>query len=93
MTRIRSIKTAVLLALAFPILAGAQTSAGALKYPVAVKANQVDDYHGVKIADPYRWLEDPDSPQTRAWVGAENAVTFGYLEGIPERVALRNRLT
>jgi prolyl oligopeptidase len=92
-TRIRSIKTATLLTLAFPVFAGAQTTAGALKYPVALKANQVDDYHGVKIADPYRPLEDPDSPQTKAWVEAENAVTFAYLGAIPEQVAIRNRLT
>jgi len=91
--RIRSIKRATLLGLAFPVFARAQATAGALKYPVAIKANQVDDYHGVKIADPYRSLEDPDSPQTKAWVEAENAVTFGYLGAIPERVAIRNRLT
>jgi prolyl oligopeptidase len=89
----RSIKRATLLALSFPVLAGAQTASGTFKYPVATKGSQVDDYHGVKISDPYRWLEDPDSPQTKAWVEAENRVTFGYLEAIPERTAIRNRLT
>lgn len=95
MTRIRSIRRAALLALTFPVFAGAQTTdtAGALKYPVSIKANQVDYYHGVKVADPYRGLEDPDSPQTKAWVQAQNALTFGYLEAIPERVTIRNRLT
>ena len=93
MTKLRSIKRATLLAFSFPALAGAQTASGTLKYPVAAKANQVDDYHGVKISDPYRWLEDPDSPPTKAWVEAENRVTFGYLEAIPERTAIRNRLT
>jgi len=91
--KIRSIQRAALFALAFPLFAGAQTAAPTLKYPVAAKGTQVDDYHGVKIADPYRWLEDTDSPETKAWVEAENAVTFGYLNGIPERAAIRNRLT
>ncbi|HYN82364.1 MAG TPA: prolyl oligopeptidase family serine peptidase [Gemmatimonadaceae bacterium] len=93
MTSIRPVRRATLLALTFPIFAGAQTTSGALKYPISIKANQVDDYHGVKVADHYRGLEDPDSPQTKAWVQAQNAVTFGYLGAIPERVAIRNRLT
>jgi len=89
----RSISKAALVALALPLFAGAQTSAPSLKYPVAAKGAQVDDYNGVKIADPYRWLEDTDSPETKAWVESENAVTFGYLNTIPERAAIRNRLT
>ena len=64
-----------------------------LIYPVARETNQIDDYHGVKVADPYRWLEDPDSAETRAWVEAENKVTFDYLAKIPQRTALRERLT
>ncbi|HIK54147.1 MAG TPA: hypothetical protein IGS37_03155 [Synechococcales cyanobacterium M55_K2018_004] len=62
-------------------------------YPVTPTVDQVDDYHGVKVADPYRWLEDPNSDQTRAWVEAQNRVTFGYLEGIAERDRLKRRLT
>src|SRR6266496_3183924 len=89
----RSNRRAALVALLFPLFAGAQTAAPTLKYPVAAKGTQVDDYHGVKVADPYRWLENTDSPETKAWVDAENAVTFGYLAGIPERTAIRNRLT
>jgi prolyl oligopeptidase len=53
----------------------------------------VEDYHGTKVADPYRWLEDPDSPETRAWVEAENAVTFAFLERIAARNRIRERLT
>jgi len=52
----------------------------------------VDDYHGVKVADPYRWLEDDNSAATRAWVEAENRVTFHYLESIPDRPQLKARL-
>ncbi len=62
-------------------------------YPPSKKVEQVDDYHGVKVADPYRWLEDADAPETKAWVGAQNRVTFGFLESIPERARLRERLT
>ena len=64
-----------------------------LKYPEPPRSETVDDYHGRKIADPYRPLEDPDSPATRAWVEAENRVTFAFLESIPQRAAIRKRLT
>jgi prolyl oligopeptidase len=53
----------------------------------------VDDYHGTKVADPYRWLEDPDSPESRAWIEAENRLTAAYLVAIPARAAIRERLT
>ena len=65
----------------------------AMKYPVTATTNQVDVYHGVRIADPYRWLEDDNSPETKAWVQAQNAVTFAWLAQIPERAALKQRLT
>lgn len=61
-------------------------------YPAAPTSNQVDDYHGIKVADPYRPLEDPDSAPTRAWVEAENKLTFGYLEQIPAREKIRARM-
>ena len=63
------------------------------EYPPARKSDQVDDYHGVKIADPYRWLEDLDSEETRNWVEAENKLTFAFLNAIPQRAAIRERLT
>lgn len=72
--------------------AEAQSGPAPTKYPAAQKGDQVDDYHGVRIADPYRWLEDTDSPATAAWVRAENELTFGYLTKIPERTAIRSRL-
>jgi prolyl oligopeptidase len=63
-----------------------------LDYPQTRKDNQVDDYHGVKVADPYRWLEDDNSAETAKWVEAENKVTFGYLEKIPYRAQVKARL-
>jgi len=68
-------------------------SAAPFAYPEARRSEQADDYHGTVVADPYRWLEDPDSPETRAWVEAENALTFGFLEQIPARAAIQERLT
>ncbi|HEX6730437.1 MAG TPA: prolyl oligopeptidase family serine peptidase [Pyrinomonadaceae bacterium] len=62
-------------------------------YPVARKSDQVDDYHGVKVADPYRWLEDLDSEETRKWVEAENKLTFAFLQEIPARATIKERLT
>lgn len=72
--------------------ASAQQPGTRISYPVATKGSQVDDYHGTRVADPYRWLENPDSPESRAWIQAENAVTSAYLAGIPERAAIRARL-
>ena len=64
-----------------------------LVYPQAAKVEHVDDYHGTLVADPYRWLEDPDSEETKTWVEAENQVTFAYLEAIPARERIKERLT
>lgn len=64
-----------------------------LNYPTTRQADQVDYYHGTQVADPYRWLEDPDSEETKAWVEAQNKVTFGYLEDIPQREPLKQRIT
>jgi prolyl oligopeptidase len=64
-----------------------------LNYPQTATVAQTDDYHGTAVADPYRWLEDVDAPATRAWVEAQNRVTFDYLAGIPERDGFAARLT
>ena len=84
---------------AFALAAGAvdvvaQTSgAPPLSYPETRRGDQADVYHGVRVADPYRWLEDTDAPDTKAWVQAENAITSAYLASLPEREAIRRRLT
>ncbi|HEX8489610.1 MAG TPA: prolyl oligopeptidase family serine peptidase, partial [Chthoniobacterales bacterium] len=64
-----------------------------LAYPPAPKGEQVDDYHGTKVADPYRDLENADSETTRKWIEAENKLTFDYLAGIPERKKIHEKLT
>ena len=64
-----------------------------LTYPTARKVDQVNEFFGKKVADPYRWLENSDAPDTRAWIDAENKVTFAYLGQIPERARIKSRLT
>lgn len=64
-----------------------------LSYPATKKVDQVDDYFGTKVEDPYRWLEDDNAPETKDWVTAENKVTFDYLDKIPYRGKIKNRLT
>ena len=64
-----------------------------LTYPVTRTADQVDDYHGTVVADPFRWLEDDTSAETKEWVEAQNRVSFAYLDQLPSRDALRARLT
>jgi prolyl oligopeptidase len=64
----------------------------AFRYPSARADALVETLHGVPVADPYRWLEDPDSPETRAWVEAQNALTRSMLDG-PERDAIVRELT
>jgi len=76
------------------LVAGCATVAtkSMLNYPAARKDGTVEDYHGTKVADPYRWLENPDSPESRAWIEAENKVTFEYLAKIPARERIAARL-
>lgn len=64
-----------------------------MKYPDSRKSEQVDNYHGTLVADPYRWLENPDSEETKAWVEAQNQVTFAYLGEISVREQIKQRLT
>ena len=75
-----------------PVKPGLVLSKSQIKYPEAKRVDQVDDYFGTKVADPYRWLEDDNSDETAEWVKAENKVTFGYLEKIPFRDKIKERL-
>jgi prolyl oligopeptidase len=93
--RLARIATAML-AVSGAATAVAQTcpaTGDSLTYPVTRKVDQTDNYHGTTIADPYRWLEDANSADTKAWVDAENKVTQSYLAQIPARDAIRQRLT
>ncbi|MET1258621.1 prolyl oligopeptidase family serine peptidase [Flagellimonas sp. DF-77] len=64
----------------------------AVNYPTTTKVDTVDTYFGNEVADPFRWLEDDRSPETEAWVKEQNVTTFGYLDKIPFRQDLKNRL-
>jgi len=66
-----------------------------LQYPETAQVDQVDNYHGVEVPDPYRWLEDDvrESEEVRQWVDDQNELTFAYLETIPERRRIAERLT
>jgi prolyl oligopeptidase len=74
-------------------LAAAAPSSPSLKYPTPAGAATIDDYHGIKVPDPYRGLEDLDSATTRAWVLAESKLTEHYLAALPARIGLRQRFT
>ncbi|MCG8419257.1 MAG: prolyl oligopeptidase family serine peptidase [Proteobacteria bacterium] len=69
------------------------TRAPAIAYPDVRRGEVIDDYHGVKVADPYRWLENADSDEVKAWIAAQNHITFGFLDRIPARESIRKRLT
>lgn len=64
-----------------------------LTYPDSPKGSQVDTYNGVEVPDPYRWLEEPQSKATRQWIQAQNQVTFAYLNRLPRRDQINQRLT
>ncbi len=66
-----------------------------LSYPKTKRIDHIDDYHGVHVADPYRWLEEDvrKSPAVAEWVAEQNQLTFAYLHAIPQREAIRKRLT
>lgn len=75
------------------LLTNAVTFGQGYTYPKAKKVDQVDDYHGTKVSDPYRWMENYNDPDTQPWIDAENKLTDSYLATIKERDIIRERLT
>jgi len=69
------------------------TATSRLPYPDSPRVDQIDEYFGTRVADPYRWLEDVDSDQTRRWIEEQNRLTESVLETVPRREAIRRRLT
>src|SRR5260370_36608809 len=63
-----------------------------LSYPVARQVDQTDDYFGTSVSDPYRWMEDVDSPELKAWIDVENKLTQSYLAQVPLRETIERRL-
>jgi prolyl oligopeptidase len=84
-------RTVLLLVLACGTSVLAQSSS--FNYPQPRKGDVVDNYFGTTVADPYRWMEDLNAPEVKAWVDAENAVTFKYLDALPLRDTLKTRIT
>lgn len=74
------------------LFVGIMSSNAQFKYPSTFKEAKVDDYHGTKVSDPYRWLEDDNSEKTKDWVKKQNNFTFNYLDQIPFRKEIRRKL-
>ncbi|HSB62827.1 MAG TPA: prolyl oligopeptidase family serine peptidase [Thermoanaerobaculia bacterium] len=91
--RFRTLALCLSLGLSATWRAGAADAPSRPAYPKAPRASQVDDYHGTLVSDPFRPLEDPDAPATRAWIDAENTMTRAFLDAVPARTAIRERLT
>jgi prolyl oligopeptidase len=72
------------------LIVAVPAAAAPLTYPVATRGTVTDTYFGTTVADPYRWMEDVDAPQTTTWVKAEGALTRAYLDAIPQRPAIRD---
>lgn len=90
-----ALTTGAMFAVASVSFAGPPVNSPALSYPTSKKVDHVDTYHGKTVADPYRWLEQDvrESAEVKQWVDAQNAVTLPYLEGLPNRKLIEERLT
>lgn len=88
-----AVRTGEPAAKAAPAVPDGQPIQGAYPYPASRRGDVVDELHGTKVADPYRWLEDTEGAETKAWVEAQNKVTHAFLEKIKGRRELRERLT
>lgn len=86
-------KNTILLIIAVLLMTACESKKTKINYPATRVVDTVDVYFGVEVADPYRWLEDDRSAETEEWVKAENEVTFAYLDQIPFRQVLKERLT
>jgi prolyl oligopeptidase len=76
-----------------PVVQEARTGADTMPYPPARRSDHVDDYFGVEVADPYRWMEDLDSAELETWIEAQNALAGPYLVSLPRHEAIKERLT
>ncbi len=92
MRLMKPILAAALMSADVTLAAAAVDEASALVYPKARASEQMDDYFGTKVSDPYRWMEDVDSAEVKSWVNAENKLTQGYLAQIPGRDRMHARL-
>ena len=72
--------------------AATTTAAEAIVYPAAKTVEQTDNYHGVTVSDPYRWMEDLDAPDLKTWIDAENSLVNDYLADVPDRDQIKSRL-
>jgi len=86
-------KSLILSIISLFLLISCKTEMKKIDYPVTRKGNVADTFFGTVVSDPYRWLEDDNSEEVKAWVQEENKVTFGYLEKIPYRQEIKERLT
>jgi len=75
------------------LIANINAAEGAFQYPSAPTTNQVDTFFGIQVQDPYRWMEDNNSPLLKKWITEENQLTSAYLDKIPERNVIKERLT
>src|ERR1700681_4012770 len=80
-------RVALVFFISLPVLAVVQ-----LRYPQAARGDHIDHYHGIAVPDPYRWMEDIDSPQTRTWVEAQGKLSGDYLFALPHREEIARRL-
>lgn len=91
----RGIGLSLIVLVATAFWCGSAAAEQSIRYPQTAIVDHRDEYHGVKVADPYRWLEEDvrESDEVAKWVEKQNEVTFGYLESIPERQTIKERLT
>lgn len=88
-----ALSAALALLVSAPVASARHLEKTTMTYPETFRSDHADLYHGTRVPDPYRWLEETDSPEARRWIEAQNALTRQSLDRIPQRDALRKRLT